>query len=399
MTKIKGWYYDNQLNSPLTSATLHANMWWDPDGGKSGKGGFINWDQIKAGTNNGFGDNGSKCDMDVYTTITGAAPNACGYGLDPICTSIISEDFNIAISNTWSDFGGDPLGEMYNNLRGPLSAVAQPLLDAANLLIENNKVAQQEGGDNISKARKLIQKTVSFAGEKIENLSNWSEYDVVSFLNKALITNGTRFTYYGGTGIAFGNLGMKFTVFPKWKNNEFLDVQTQVTKLYPYFIGHMESFEDATGIGNGNNNGEAPSTVGGVAKEAANRCFMFQDPPGGYLTNMNGIDQVQRGTLKLKIGSFYEITNLVCSDVMLNFSKNMVKNPTTNEISPLFCDVNISLRPSTKYSDNMLKKFVGGSQSARETMKRLIEENLEKERNNIHESVTGNKYIIDKDYV
>ena len=31
MAKIKGWYYDKQLDSPLTSATLHANMWWDKD--------------------------------------------------------------------------------------------------------------------------------------------------------------------------------------------------------------------------------------------------------------------------------------------------------------------------------------------------------------------------------
>ena len=260
--------------------------------------------------------------------------------------------------------------------------------------MENNQKAKEQGGDRISKARNLIQNVVSWVGEKIDT-SKLSDFDVVSFLNKALVTNGTRFTYYGGTGIAFGNLGMKFTVFPKWDNGKFLDVQSQVTKLYPYFIGQMENFKEATGIDSNSNN---PLSIGGVAREVANRCFMFQNPPGGYLTEMSGIDLIQRGTLKLKIGSFYEITNLVCSDVMLNFSKNMVKNPTTQEISPLFCDVNITLRPSTKYSDKMLKNFVGGSEAARNSMKNVITKNLENERTKIANSILKDNptYFIDQ---
>lgn len=387
MAKIKGWYYDRQLDSPLTSATLHANMWWEKDREE-----FINWNLIVG--DNGFGNHGNECDRDKYETILGVAKDACGYGIDPICTSILNEDFNIAISNTWSEFGGDPIGEAWNSLRGPLSGVAKPLIESANELMENNQKAKEQGGDRISKARNLIQNVVSWVGEKIDT-SKLSDFDVVSFLNKALVTNGTRFTYYGGTGIAFGNLGMKFTVFPKWDNGKFLDVQSQVTKLYPYFIGQMENFKEATGIDSNSNN---PLSIGGVAREVANRCFMFQNPPGGYLTEMSGIDLIQRGTLKLKIGSFYEITNLVCSDVMLNFSKNMVKNPTTQEISPLFCDVNITLRPSTKYSDKMLKNFVGGSEAARNSMKNVITKNLENERTKIANSILKDNptYFIDQ---
>jgi hypothetical protein len=386
MAKVRGWYYDKQMNSPLTSATLHANMWWD-----SGKKEFINWNEIE--NDNGFGNHSNECDRDKYETIIGAVKGACGYGIDPICTSIINEDFNIAISNTWSEFGGDPIGNAWNDLRGPLSGVAKPIIDSLNTLFENNKTAKQNSGENISKMREWLQAGADYVHGKLDT-SKFNEFDVVSFLNKALVTNGTRFTYYGGTGIAFGNLGMKFTVFPKWENNQFLDVQNQVTKLYPYFIGQMETFEEATGVGKGNSN---DSLAVGTLKDAANRCFMFQNPPGGYLTEMSGIDLIQRGTLKLKIGGFYEITNLVCSDVMLNFSKNMVKNPINQEISPLFCDVNITLRPSTKYSDRMLRAFVGGSDTARKSMRRIIEKNLEEERNKLKSSIVEEKYIIDQD--
>ena len=392
MAKVRGWYYDKQIDSPLTSATLHANMWWN-ERGNGGKGEFINWDKISG--DNGFGSYRNECDRDKYETLIGTVPDACGYGIDPICTSILNEDFNIAISNTWSEFGGDPIGEMWNNLRGPMSGVARPIIDSINTLFENNRIAKQNSGEDISKLREWLQNAVDWVHGKLDT-SRFREADIVSFLNKALVTNGTRFTYYGGTGIAFGNLGMKFTIFPKWENNQFLDVQNQVTKLYPYFIGQMESFEEATGVGESK---EGDSFLVGTAKDAANRCFMFQKPPGGYLTEMSGIDLIQKGTLKLKIGSFYEITNLVCSDVMLNFSKNMVKNPTNQEISPLFCDVNITLRPSTKYSDKMLRAFVGGSDEAKKSMKQVIKQNLIDEKKKLTSSIgTPNPtYMIDQE--
>lgn len=386
MAKIKGWYYDKQLESPLTSATLHANMWWDENQKK-----FINWNLIKG--SNGFGTNGNQCDKDKYETMLGADKDACGYGLDPICTSILNEDFNIAISNTWSDFGGDPIGDLWNNIRGPMSAVAKPVLESIETLFENNKIAKASK-ENPGRVRRIMQNAVDWFAGKTENL-NMSQEDIVSFLNKALVTNGTRFSYYGGTGIAFGNLGMRFTVFPKWKNKKFLEVPEQITKLYPYFIGQMEDFSEATGTEKPTQNEEG--TTAGFVKEAANKCFMFQSPPGGYRTEMNSIDKIQKGTLKLKIGSFYEITNLVCSDVMLNFSKNMVKNPTTSNISPLFCDVAITLRPSTKYSDKMLKAFVGGSEEARNSIAGIIQQRLKNEKDNIDSAIKNQSYIIDQD--
>lgn len=392
MTKIKGWYYDKQLESPLTSVTLHANKWWKAN--ENGEGGeFINWDQIKG--ENGFGNHGNECDKDLYERLIQIENGACGYGLDPICTSILNEDFGIAISNTWSEFGGDPIGDMWNSLRGPMSGVAKPIVDSLNTLLTNNEEHRNNGDENKSNFVRKIEDAIHWIREKKTKYVDSKDVDVVSFLNKALITQGTRFSYYGGTGIAFGNLGMKFTIFPQWKNNEFIEVQKQVEKLYPYFIGQVESFESATGI-----KGDEDSNYLG---QAANRCFMFQKPPGGYLTEMLSIDKIQEGTLKLKIGGFYEITNLVCSDIMLNFSKNMVKNPIDNTISPLFCDVTISLRASTKYSDIMLRKFIGGDISSRRTISDMITKNLEdesKKLENIIDTKIGDpeiEHLIDHD--
>jgi hypothetical protein len=49
--------------------------------------------------------------------------------------------------------------------------------------------------------------------------------------------------------------------------------------------------------------------------------------------------------------------------MMLNFSKNMVKNPEDNSVSPLFCDVALNLRPASKFTDLSLKKFINGFDS------------------------------------
>jgi hypothetical protein len=340
-------------------------MWWKGNNDDTGE--FINWNQIEG--ENGFGSHKNETDRDKYELIIGVDDDACGYGLDPICTSILNEDFNIAISNTWSEFGGDPIGQMWNDIRGPMAAVADPIITSINNWLNSNEELKNQKDSGVVEYNKFTGKIIdalSYVHGKVE-ATGINKNNIVDFLNKALITNGTRFSYYGGTGIAFGNLGMKFTVFPKWENNQFVDVQSQVTKMYPYFIGQMEDFKDA---------------MPDVNSEFLNRCFKFQKPPGGYRANMNSIDLIQKGTLKLKIGSFYEITNLVCSDVMLNFSKNMVKNPTNQEISPLFCDVNITLRPSTKYSDKMLRAFVGGSDAARKSMKEIIKKNLDDERQN-----------------
>jgi hypothetical protein len=168
-----------------------------------------------------------------------------------------------------------------------------------------------------------------------------------------------------------------------------------MNKLYPYFIGQLEDFASATNTSGPDQEGTVSN--GGVVKEVANNCFMFQRPPGGYETEMKDIDIVQKGTLKLKIGNYYEIANLVCSDIMLNFSKNMVKNPKEGTLSPLFCDVAISLRPTTKFSDKSLRKFVGGNTELTKTLTTVMKSNIDREKDMIKNSFSSNKYIIDQD--
>jgi hypothetical protein len=94
---------------------------------------------------------------------------------------------------------------------------------------------------------------------------------------------------------------------------------------------------------------------------------------------------VQKGTLKLKIGSQYSLTNLVIESASFNFSKQMVKNPANSytyqkenskfrfdnkngqdlsnapALSPLYCEVNLQLRPVTKYTSQMLERFISGT--------------------------------------
>lgn len=386
MSNLKGWYYDKQLNSPLTSVTLHANMWWD-----GGEKKFINWDQIEG--ENGFGKNGGDCDTDEYSTILGYAPEACGYGLDPICTSILNEDFSVAISNTWSEFGGDPIGQAWNDLRGPLSGVSSAFVNAGKTLLGLNEKTLNEsnrGETQLSTLAHGLSNIVYKGGRKVIEFAEGHDIDVVSFLNKALITNGTRFSYYGGTGVGFGNLSMKFTVFPKWENKKFIEVTKQVTQLYPYFIGQLESFEEATNLKTDENDFSYP----GMAKYMANTCFWFQKPPGGYQTEMKDVDIIQKGTLKLKIGHFYEIPNLLCSDIVLNFSKNMVKNPETDGFSPLFCDVSVTLRPSTKFTDRTLRAFVGGNVSSKNALARLASSRLSDERTKVDDLIKNVNYVL-----
>ena len=109
--------------------------------------------------------------------------------------------------------------------------------------------------------------------------------------------------------------------------------------------------------------------VNGTTHDAANLLgeaykglLQWQSPPGGFESELKNIDIIQKGTLKLKIGPHYCLTNLVCQEANFTFSKQMVKFPVNgeNKLSPLFCDVSLTLRPATLYSDIMMKKFVSG---------------------------------------
>lgn len=316
--KVSGWYYDLQMENKLTCVTLHPNQ--VPDG--------VKWKDVP------------DPDPDDETK-----PQ---YSLTPICSAIVNEDFNVSIANSWSDFGGDPIGSLWDQAK-PLAPYADTFVKGLGTIIESQNNMSEEEKQRVdgSKAATAMRKI----SEKLYDMSKKGGGDggIVDYLNRSLVVQGTRFSYYSGTGVSFGNLSMKFTVFPTWKDKTFITVNNQINALYPYLVGKFVK-EDAL-------KGDLKDFIG------------WQKPPGGFQANIKDVDNVQKGTLKLKFGAYYSITNLVCQDATFNFSRQMVKNPKESQtdpnipssiISPLYCDVSITLRPATKFSDESLRAFVTG---------------------------------------
>ena len=347
--KISGWYYDIQQENPMTSVTLHPNT--------STK------------------DNG-----ETWTAITTEPdPDDEGivhpYAKKPLIRAIVSDDFNVSIANTWSDFGGDMLGQMWGSVKtlAPYADVAEQAIQSALETYRNaspETKAKVEGSGIASAMHHILEKIGSHPGT------------ITDYLNRSLVVEGTRFSYYNGTGVSFGNLMMKFTVFPKWDGNKFITVNRQINDLYPYLVG---KFEKETDLPAGLEN-----FVG------------WQKPPAGFKANLRDVDVIQEGTLKLKYGPYYSITNLVCENATFNFSKQMTKTPNNPDeedyyeisynaatgeqsdsiISPLYCDVTIQLRPATKFSDISLRKFVLGlnSMNTIKETNNILKKNLKSEK-------------------
>lgn len=337
------WYYDDQMDNRLTSVSLHPNTVYKGD----------TW---------------------VRASQAGLKVDAGGYTLSPLCRSVLNEDFNVSIANTWSDMGGDPISGWVNDVMhsaapyaGAISTAIEQIRAKADEWGAKNKVEIDEktGKEKFSVAHKL-KGFADWVGDRNEAMGG----DLVDYMNANFIVQGTRFSYYSGTGISFGNLGMRFTIFPQWLGkNELLTVNQQLETLFPYAIGKYESLHFTTG--EGENKTEHVSDILG-----------WQRPPAGYRADYKDIDNKSlKGTLKLRIGAFYVLESLVCEGITFSLSRQMVKKPfnagysglnvgysriindmTTDTIafSPLYADVNIVLRPSTKYSDLAMKNFIYG---------------------------------------
>jgi hypothetical protein len=318
-TTISGWYYDLQLENRLTCATLHPYS--ELVNGKWGK----------------FVGGKEKADDDVPE-----------YRKEPICKAIITEDFNVSVANTWSDFGGDMIGQMWESIK-PLA----PYVSAAKEMIRS-AVDEYDKADAATK-NKINESTVSRTLANVMKAMNDtfnnenSGLDITDYLNRALVVQGTRFSYYSGSGTSFGNLVMKFTLFPTFNGKKYITVDKQVEKILPYCIG-----EYVTGADGLKTDEETQKIIDGM--------IAWQKPPGGFRANVKNVDVIQEGTLMLRFGAYYSITNLVIESANFNFSKQMTKKPdptlSGEIISPLYCDVTIQLRPATKYSDKSLRKFI-----------------------------------------
>ena len=353
--RLSGWYYDLQLENRLTCATLHPSMELSQDQSK--------WEKFKGQEDPDHGE----------------------YRKDPLCRAIITEDFNVSVANNWSDFGGDMLGQMWDSLKplAPYVGVAKQMISSA-VKEYDNADAETKKKINESTLSKTLAKVMTALNDTFNDPN--AEINIEDYLNRSLVVQGTRFSYYSGSGTSFGNLLMRFTVFPTFKDNKFVTVNEQVEELLPYCIGKYVSGTD----------GIDKKIKEKETKKLIDDMIGWQKPPGGFRANVRNVDTIQEGTLMLRLGTYYCITNLVVENANFNFSKQMTKNPTANWdigtavsiggssgkyndiLSPLYCDVTIQLRPATKYSDVSLREFISsrGSTNILEATNNKLKENL-----------------------
>ena len=369
-----GFYYDNQKNNPFLRVSLHANT--KPPISKYDK--WVGWcDKVAA----------TSIDPDFPTELTistepdideGNEPknndlfdnplvSDIRYGSKALCTSIIQEDFNVSISNSWAEFmGGGQLQDLFNSAIKPL----QPYTDliSSGLKKMGGTLTKSDGKFANSDFGKGLAGFLNKAGDKGTELSN--------VMTRSLVVQGTRFKYYSGTGISFGNLGMKFTLFSDYieetddynigkKTYKWKSVFDQLSAILPYSMGEYIPFYDPSDPDKFINDVGLKDWIEKNGKDKiANTFFGWQTPPGGFRPNVQYIDTIQVGTLMLKVGPYYTLKNLLIQDVQLNYSKQMVKywnfNENKLETCPMYCDVFITFTPATKYSSNMLKNFVHG---------------------------------------
>lgn len=347
-SNCSGFYYDEQRKNPLMSITLHANQKAIDEG--------LKWDKV-------------------------SDPDDDGYEKKPLCTALMGEDFSVAIANNWSEFdAGNMLESAWNSIR-PLGAYSRHIGKLMGNMVNagNNWLSKHADGST-----EWAQKLNSGLG-KVNDFINNS--DKTNILNHALVVQGTRFSYYAGTGTSFSNLNMKFTLFADhFETGGFKTVHEQLQDLYPYIMGKYVNVDG--------------SNKSGEEKEGnLDEFFGWQKAPGGFKPDIKNIDNTVIGTLKLKFGSYYSIKNLVCRDAQLSFSKQMVKyNSTSSSIdySPLYCDVVLSFQPATKYSDNALRKFVDGSltESDRSDFTKKLRGDLDNIRSDMSSIIEGySKYV------
>lgn len=343
--QTQGFFYDQQLEDPMLTVKLFPNTVRDG----------INWKQVS--------------DPDDEQYEQGVEYK---YSKTPLCRSLITDDFNVSIANTWTEFGGDPLSQVWNGQK----AMA-PYLKAFSQIFSTiaQKTADYDFSNSDLATSAFGKGNENQAGDLLTKFFTWTSksQDVQSkLLNRSLVVQGTQFRYYGGTGTDFGNLSMKFTIFAGYDNNGvWKSVNDQLTKyngsgggLIDYAIGDYIAL-----ISKGDVTGNFDTTIGASATKFVNNFAQWQLPPGGFESAIKNVDVIQPGTLKLTIGPFYSITNLLIQSLNLNYSKVMVKNPSkwkdggTCDPEPYSCDVTLNLTPATKYSKGSLTSFVQGVNS------------------------------------
>lgn len=362
-TIFQGWYYDCQESdsNKFQSVSLHPNMKWNK--------GNMQWET--------FSD--YECfSIDKFEIIdddVDKAKNPTGYRKKPLATAILMEDFNVSVANAWTEFGGNPIGQIWDGMKslGPWSeAISAALSSIVGTTKEHYEGQESKLGDVITKGGQLFS---DIAGATSD------------YINRALIVQGSNYSYFSSSGLSFGNSTMRFVLFPKIEGDKIITVPEQLEELYPYLIGLYIPAKDIQKLIE-----EKKDTIAEILEIVRKDSRLaelirsgkimdlseyvgWQLPPGGYASSLKSIDTINKGTLMLRIGPMYCLTNLVCESATFNFSKQMVKLPVNKkcyklndsanklediEISPLYCEVNIALRPASKYTSKSLGQFTNG---------------------------------------
>lgn len=374
--EVSGFYYDYQKKNPMMRVTLHANT-------KPPAGVYDSW---KAWSHTNSKDlsqdfpywKDSALDPDEDSSAPKSA-TACEldprYGQRSLCSSIISEDFNVSIANSWGEHsGGQQLQDMFNSGFKMFEPYAR---EGGTILSKLSKglTAYKTSNPDSLIPESFIDKAIDISGK-----ASKASREAGNVFGRNLIVQGTRFKYYAGTGLSFSNLGMKFTLFADYIEQtkedgspisgttgnqcfKFMTPDDQLAPLLPYAVGkYVPLISEKDGDVDKWISSLGLTDIAKDNKDILNKFLGWQLPPGGFQADISYIDHVQPGTLMLKIGPYYRLKNLVIQDIQLNYSKNTAKyyDVVDDKIKtcPLYCDVFITLTPANKYSDEMLKKFV-----------------------------------------
>lgn len=361
------FYYDQQLKDRRLTITLHPNARYV--GGE--------WKPFDK----------SECfDMNVLcTNKENSTDEEYLYRLKPIATAIASEDFMVNVSNSWTEFGRtNPLEEMFNSVK-PYAGMVAAIADSK----AGKAIADYDYASSDSSVVRGIGKIVGLAKKAGEAVGLTGGADQLGdLLNRQLVVQGTRFAYFSGSNSSFGNLSMKFTVFSDWildgNDYRFVTCYEQLEELYDYSMSKYKNVSGDEGVGGfisdlsgkaGNKllggttkdkNGNKVSTGTAISQEASSlieKHFKWQMPPGGFRADLKNVDNVQRGTLKLKINDMYTLENLVITSMNVSYSRIPCKHPLESEqgkIIPLYADVVLNFQPATVYTDTALRAFVEG---------------------------------------
>lgn len=388
--KDSPFYFDKEMHSEEIMVTAHPNTILNRETGE--------WVEVPlAQAMKGETDNptntiekkNSKGEIEVMTDTS--AFNG-PYREKPLARAILMDELQVSIANNWSEFGGDPMGQLWEQVRplAPYADVALKALGGMSKAIEN---WSPKDGTPDSGFTDLLHKYLLPAITKGGTITESGK----KFLQRSLVTQGTRFTYYGGTGIDFnGNFTMKYHVFADWmwddkeKKFKFKTVYDQLEELIPYVVGDFVPFDSEFIKDMVKDSSQFIKDGADSLSETLAKHVWWQLPPGGYESNLKYIDGTQKGTFKLRVGTHYSIENLVIASAQFNLSKNMTKYPSAeldktratssdnNKITPMSCEVTLQFKPSTKFSSRSLKRYLSGDASKHylSTYERTLRDNL-----------------------